>query len=79
MAAVELGAGRLKLDDKINPKAGIKFNFKIGDKISRGDIIAELYSDNKNKITNVEKRFNKLVGLSREKVNLPRLIKKIIN
>ena len=79
MAAVELGAGRLKLDDKVNPKAGIKFNFKIGDKISRGDIIAELYSDNKNKITNVEKRFNKLVGLSREKVNLPRLIKKIIN
>ena len=67
------------MDDKIDPKAGIKFNFKIGDKINKGDIIAELYSDNKNKITNVEKRFNKLVGLSDEKVNPPKLIKKIIN
>ena len=79
MAAVELGAGRLKLDDKIDPKAGIKFNFKIGDKINKGDIIAGLYSDNKNKITNLEKRFNKLVGLSGKKVNSPKLIKKIIN
>jgi len=79
MAAVELGAGRLKLDDKIDPKAGIKFNFKIGDKINKGDILAELYSDNKNKISNVEKRFNKLVGLSDKKVNPPKLIKKIIN
>jgi pyrimidine-nucleoside phosphorylase len=79
MAAVELGAGRLKMDDKIDPKAGIKFNFKIGDKINKGDILAELYSDNKNKISNVEKRFNKFVGLSDEKVDLPKLIKKIIN
>ncbi len=79
IAAVELGAGRLKLDDEIDPKAGIKFNFKIGDKINKGEIIAELYSDNKNKITNVEKRFNKLVGLSDEKINPPNLIKKIIN
>ena len=79
IAAVELGAGRLKMDDKIDPKAGIKFNFKIGDKINKGDIIAELYSDNKNKISNVEKRFNKLVGLSDKKVNPPKLIKKIIN
>jgi pyrimidine-nucleoside phosphorylase len=79
MAAVELGAGRLKLDDKIDPKAGIKFNFKIGDKINKGDIIAELHSDSKNKRNNVAKRFNKLVGLSGEKINPPKLIKNIIN
>ena len=79
MAAVELGAGRLKLDDKIDPKAGIKLNFKLGDKINKGDIIAELYSDNKNKINGVEKRFNKLVELSDKKIIPPKLIKKIIN
>ena len=79
IAAVELGAGRLKMDDKIDPKAGIKFNFKIGEKIKKGDIIAELYSDNKSKLNNVGKRFNKLVGLSDKKVNPPKLIKKIIN
>ena len=78
LAAVELGAGRLKKDDMVDPAAGIKFNFKIGDKINKGDIIAELYSDNKNKILLVEKRFNNMVGLSGRKVNPPRLIKKII-
>ena len=78
LAAVELGAGRLKKDDLVDPAAGIKFNFKIGDKINKGDIIAELYSDNKNKILLVEKRFNNMVGLSGRKVNPPRLIKKII-
>ena len=56
----------------------IYFTIKIGDKINKGDIIAELYSDNKNKILLVEERFNNMVGLSGRKVNPPRLIKKII-
>jgi len=78
MAAVEIGAGRLKKDDKIDPKAGINFNYKIGDKIKEGDVIAEIFSNNKRSILNVEKRFNKLVELSKNKVNPPKLIKKII-
>ena len=36
MAALELGAGRKTKDDKIDPKAGIIFNYKIGDTINKG-------------------------------------------
>jgi pyrimidine-nucleoside phosphorylase len=78
MSALELGAGRLKKDDKIDPKAGIIFNYKIGDEIKKGDVIAEIFSDNKKSILNVKNRFNKLVEISSKKVNPPKLIKKII-
>ncbi len=77
MAAVELGAGRMKKEDKIDPKAGMIFNYKIGDKINRGDVIAEIFSDNKKSILNVEKRFNNLVGFSDNEINPPKLIKTI--
>jgi len=75
MAAVELGAGRLKKEDKVDPKAGIVFNYKIGDKINKGDVIAELFSDNKKSIFNVEKKFLNLVEISGNKVNPPKLVK----
>lgn len=78
MAAIDLGAGRLKKEDKIDPKAGIIFNFKIGDKISRDDVIAELFSDSNEKIKLAEKRILKAVSLSNKKVKSPDLIKQII-
>ncbi len=78
MAAVELGAGRTKKEDKIDPKAGIIFNYKIGDKIKSGDIIAEIFSDDKKSILAAEKKFKNFVGFSENKVVPPKLIKKII-
>lgn len=79
MAAIDLGAGRLKKEDKIDPKAGIIFNYKIGDKISKGDVIAEVFSDSKEKINLAEKRILNAVRLSNKKVKSPNLIKEIIN
>jgi pyrimidine-nucleoside phosphorylase len=78
MAAIDLGAGRLKKEDKIDPKAGIIFNNKIGDKINKGDVIAELFSDSNEKIKLAEKRILKAVSLSNKKVKSPDLIKQII-
>jgi pyrimidine-nucleoside phosphorylase len=78
MAAVELGAGRLKKDDKIDPKAGIIFNYKIGDRINKENIIAELYSDSKKSILSVEEKIINMVEISEKKTNPPKLIKRII-
>ncbi|MCL6494327.1 MAG: thymidine phosphorylase, partial [Ignavibacterium sp.] len=78
MAAIDLGAGRLKKEDKIDPKAGIIFNFKIGDKFNRDDVIAELFSDSNEKIKLAEKRILKAVSISNKKVKSPDLIKQII-
>lgn len=45
LAAMILGAGRQTKEDVIEPKAGIILHKKTGDAISRGDVIATLYTD----------------------------------
>ncbi|MEK6627020.1 MAG: thymidine phosphorylase [Bdellovibrionota bacterium] len=45
LAGILLKAGRSKADDIINPTAGIEFHVKIGDAISKGDVIFTLHGD----------------------------------
>ncbi|HVO73995.1 MAG TPA: thymidine phosphorylase [Ignavibacteriaceae bacterium] len=78
VAAAELGAGRKTLNDKIDPKAGIIFKFKLGEKVKKGTVIAELYSESQSKIKNAKKRFQNILKYSGEQVNAPQLIKKVI-
>lgn len=78
MAALELGAGRLTKDDKIDPKAGIVFNFKIGDYINNGDVIAELYTDKKQSISQAKNRVESSLKFSNQKVKKLKLVKKMI-
>lgn len=49
-AAAVLGAGRLKKDDKIDLKAGIKLAVKTGDYVSFGESLATLYGSDKDKL-----------------------------
>lgn len=78
MAALELGAGRLTKEDKIDPKAGIVFNYKIGDYISKGDVIAELYTDNKQSNSQAKDRVESSLKFSNQKVKKIKLVKKMI-
>jgi pyrimidine-nucleoside phosphorylase len=78
MASLELGAGRKSLKDKIDPKAGIVFKIKIGDKVKKSEIIAELHSDSKLKFDFASKMILNSIGYSNKKVTVPRLIKKVI-
>jgi pyrimidine-nucleoside phosphorylase len=78
MAALELGAGRRTKDDKIDPKAGIIFYPKIGNQISQGDVIAEVFSDHKTKIEIALNKILDSLTFSSEKIKKQKLIKKII-
>ncbi|MBI2417991.1 MAG: thymidine phosphorylase, partial [Ignavibacteriales bacterium] len=78
MAALELGAGRLKKDDIIDPKAGIIFYPKLGDKIIAGTKIADVYTDSKQKLTTSLNRLQASVTLSEKKTAKPKLIREII-
>ncbi|MCG6913890.1 thymidine phosphorylase [bacterium BMS3Abin03] len=78
-ASLELGAGRKKLGDKIDPKAGIVFKIKIGDKLKKGDDIAELHSDNKLKNDLAARMLSDAITFSNKRPIRPRLIKKIIS
>jgi pyrimidine-nucleoside phosphorylase len=78
MASLELGAGRRKKDDIIDPKAGIIFYKKIGDKIKNEEIVCELHSDSKPKIKLAEQMIIESIEISKTKPSIPKLIKKII-
>ena len=67
ISSVILGAGREKKDDIIDMTAGIILNKKTGDKIKMGDIIATLYTNNKNSLKSSKEKFIKAVEFSDEK------------
>lgn len=74
MASLELGAGRLTIVDKIDPKAGIIFYPKIGDKISKGTLIAEILTDKKEKIEEAKNKMQGAIKYSNEKTKPAKLI-----
>jgi thymidine phosphorylase len=78
MASVELGAGRLTVTDKIDPKAGIIFYPKIGSKIIKGDIIAEIFTDKIDMVESVKQTLIESIKLTSKKVRKVKLIKGII-
>jgi pyrimidine-nucleoside phosphorylase len=45
LMSMRLGAGREKLEDIIDPCAGIILNKKLGDKVANGDILLTLYTE----------------------------------
>jgi len=77
MAAIDLGAGRKTKDDKIDPKAGIIFNYKIGDTINKNVVLAEIFSDSKTGVESAKKRIESAVKISKSKPGKPKLIKKV--
>ncbi len=79
MASLELGAGRLTMTDKIDPKAGIIFYPKIGDKITKGTLIADIFTDKKEKIDEAKQKMIYAIKLSREKTKPVKLIHSIIS
>jgi len=78
MAALELGAGRKTKTDKIDPKAGIVFKVKLGDKVKKGQIIAEFHSQSMDKINTAKGLVLGAITVSKQKTTKPKLIKKII-
>jgi pyrimidine-nucleoside phosphorylase len=45
LAMIEMGGGRKKMEDPINPSCGIEFLVSIGDEIKEGDTIARLFCE----------------------------------
>lgn len=45
-----LGAGRMKKEDKINPRVGFVFDKKVGDEVKEGDTIGFVHADDEDKV-----------------------------
>lgn len=67
IASCLLGAGRVTKEDKIDYTAGIILNKKTGDKVLKGDVIAYLYTNKEESISQSEKIFKEAIEISSEK------------
>jgi pyrimidine-nucleoside phosphorylase len=55
-ASVDLGAGRAKKTDSIDPSVGILVHKKVGEKVNVGDLLFTIYANNQNKAKKTEVR-----------------------
>ncbi len=78
MSALELGAGRMTKKDKIDPGAGIFFKPKIGNRVTKGEEIAILFTNKKEKIDEIKKTVLNAMQFSSKKIKPVKLIKSVI-
>ena len=62
--SVFLGGGRIRKEDKIDPAVGIVLNKKIGDKINKGDIVAYIHANDKDKAEEAVRRLKEIYILA---------------
>ncbi len=73
VASVALGAGRVRKEDSIDYSAGIVLKKKIGDRVSKGDILAELYCSN-NKMDEGKEILLNAFEIGKEKIEVKKHI-----
>jgi pyrimidine-nucleoside phosphorylase len=64
MTSISLGAGREKMDDIIDMKAGIVLKKKVGDPVDVGDSLAVFYTDRENVLGTARERISKAFKIS---------------
>lgn len=77
-AVLVLGAGRQKKNDEIDLSAGIILNKKIGDKVEKGELLAQIHCNQKNKMIEAEKIIKNSYIVNNMKKTNKQLIKALI-
>lgn len=74
LAALSLGAGRLKKSDKIDPAVGFWLKKRLGEKVTKGDVLARVYSGKKSDDEQCRERFMKGITIGSNAPDKPKLI-----
>jgi pyrimidine-nucleoside phosphorylase len=56
LAAVELGAGRARKEDPVDPAAGLLLRKRVGEAVREGDVLAELHARDAQRLDQGEAR-----------------------
>ena len=78
LASQHTGAGRATKEDAVDLAAGIYIHKKVGDRVYKGESLATVYGNNKNKVANAEKEAAKAFSINREKPDRPEMMKEIL-
>ncbi len=68
LATIELGCGRKKTTDMVDPTAGIQFYKKIGDKVNRDDTLLKFFNSNNSKLVPAEVLLKESIQIGGKKV-----------
>lgn len=79
MLLVQLGGGRLKKEDKIDPSCGFKINKKIGDRVKKGECLAEIISDNQAKARAVATEMQNVFIIHKKPCRSKKLIRDVLH
>ncbi|UOQ47527.1 pyrimidine-nucleoside phosphorylase [Gracilibacillus caseinilyticus] len=77
LAAMHLGAGRAKKEDKINHGVGITLRKKIADQVKEGDTLAILYSDHDD-VEDIAGMVKQAYTIKKESINQRKMIYEVI-
>ena len=76
--SVNLGAGRLKKEDRIDKTVGIVLNKKISDQVKEGEILAFIYANDQEKGNQAAKDLQEVYEISKDPVKKEKVILGII-
>ncbi|MBM4165860.1 MAG: thymidine phosphorylase, partial [Ignavibacteria bacterium] len=79
LTSISLGAGRMKVDDVIDMKAGIMLKKKVGDEIKHNEVLATFYTDNSSVLDSAKERIQKAFTIGMEKPKKEKLIRAIVD
>lgn len=79
LTAIMLGAGREKIDDSIDHKAGIVLKKKVGDRVEIGDTLAVLMTDRGEALEPARKRILNAYSISHLQPEQKKLILSLVN
>lgn len=74
MALIELGGGRRKITDKIDPSVGFQFEKRIGDSLKKDEVIAQIYAKDTKTAESARQMLENAVEIGAEAIAKPKLI-----
>jgi len=79
-AIAALGGGRVRIDDRVDPRVGFMSHAKIGDQVEAGQSLGVVYSGDQSKAQDAARRIEKAYQVTEEfSGDLPQLTKEVIN
>lgn len=75
VASMILGAGRVRVEDQIDPAVGIVLNKKIGDRVDRGEVLARIYYNDPARLEEARATLREAFRLASERPRRAPLIK----
>ena len=77
-AVVELGGGRKRLEDRIDPGVGIAVHAKVGDRVVAGDPLATVHYNDSGRLLAAVALLERSYSFSDEPVEAPQLVKEML-